>query len=115
MDTIRIDRPEPLEPEVIELAPDEDALEFFDKVMRDPRQPMARRMVAAQRRADILYPKQQAVATVNLDGADFASALDRAIERSGKRVQHEERRAVLSPIPAYGQPRPAPWPTNRRS
>ncbi len=38
--------------EEIELAPDEDALEFLEKVMRDPRQPMARRMRAAEKRAD---------------------------------------------------------------
>jgi hypothetical protein len=44
METVRIDREEePLEE--LELAPDEDALEFLDKVMRDTRQPIQRRML----------------------------------------------------------------------
>ena len=43
----------PIADEQIELAPHEDAMEFWDKVMRSPHQPMARRMNAAKERRSI--------------------------------------------------------------
>ena len=95
--------------EEIELAPDEDALEFLEKVMRDPRQPMARRMRAAEKRADILYPKKAAVAMMSMDEYNFAAQLDRAIERSGM-MKLLDRQTAPSPvqpvpIPPHGTPR----------
>jgi hypothetical protein len=91
--------------EEIELAPDEDALEFLEKVMRDPRQPMARRMRAAEKRADILYPKKAAVAMMSMDEHNFAAQLDRALERSGMTKlldrQTDQSPPSLPPIPAF--------------
>jgi len=49
------------------------------KIVRSPRQPMSRRMRAANRR-----PKLTAVAMAQLNGKDFATLLERAIERSAK-------------------------------
>jgi hypothetical protein len=45
---------------------------------------MARRMKAAEYALQHEHPKLGAIATANLTGADFASMLERAIERSGK-------------------------------
>jgi hypothetical protein len=101
--------------EEIELAPDEDALEFLEKVMRDPRQPMARRMRAAEKRADILYPKKAAVAMMSMDEHNFAAQLDRAIERSGmmKLLGRQDEGAQPPPLPPHGTPRQGPT-TDRR-
>jgi hypothetical protein len=53
------------DPDAIELASHEDALEFWDKIMRDIRQPIQRRMRAAEMRAQYRYPKLGVVATTN--------------------------------------------------
>jgi hypothetical protein len=87
------------------LAPHEDALEFLEKVMRDPRQPMARRMRAAEKRADILYPKKAAIATMSMDENNFAVQLDRAIQRSG--MMPFDRQIETAPAPAQPAPIPA--------
>jgi hypothetical protein len=67
--------------EEIELAPDEGELEFWDKIMRSVRQPMARRMKAAELRAQYRHPRIGVIATANMTGDDFAAMLDRAIQR----------------------------------
>jgi hypothetical protein len=59
--------------ELIELAPHEDAMEFWDKVMRSPHQPMQRRMSAAKERAQYRYPKLGVMATTNMTTEDFAT------------------------------------------
>jgi hypothetical protein len=56
--------------------------DFLAGVMRDPRQPMARRMKAAEAILGYYHPKLSAVAIVERN--DFATMLDRAIARSGK-------------------------------
>ena len=53
--------------------------------MRDPRQPMARRMKAAEAILGYYHPKLSAMAIV--ERSDFATMLDRAIQRSGKVVK----------------------------
>jgi hypothetical protein len=68
--------------EEIELTPGEGELEFWDKIMRSPRQPMRRRMKAAELGAQYKYAKLGAVAVNSMNGKDFATLLERAIERS---------------------------------
>jgi hypothetical protein len=70
--------------EIIELAPHEDERDFLEKVVRSSRQPMNRRVRAAMELLAYKYPKLGAVATTRMNGRDFASLLERAIERSGK-------------------------------
>jgi hypothetical protein len=114
-DTIEtvLDRIEQQNPDAIELASHEDALEFWDKIMRDTRQPLQRRMRAAEMRAQYKYPKLGVMATTNLNADDFASMLDRAIQRSQVRLI-EHRQDDPKPSPA-SQPLPpqAHWPTPR--
>jgi hypothetical protein len=69
---------------VIELKPGETSLRFLQRVYRSVRQPMSRRMRAAIEAPPFERPKLSAVATAAMNGGDFASMLERAIERSGK-------------------------------
>jgi hypothetical protein len=102
-----------LDADAIELASDEDALEFWDKIMRT-RQPIQRRMRAAEMRAQYKYPRLGVVATTNLNADDFASMLDRAIQRSQVRViEHEGAKPSPAPIPPHGTPRTGPVPDRR--
>jgi hypothetical protein len=60
-------------------------LEFLMAVMRDHRQPMSRRMRAAEAAAQYRHAKLTATALMTSD--DFGTLLDKAIERSnGARV-----------------------------
>jgi len=98
----------PIADDQIELAPHEDAMEFWDKVMRSPHQLMQRRMNAAKERAQYRYPKLGVVATTTMNADDFASMLDRAISRS--QVKLIEHQPTPSPPPS---PPPSPTPPNR--
>ena len=75
------------EPEVIELAPGETSLSFLQKIYRCARQPMSRRLRAAIEALPHEHPRLGAVAIGSMTGQDFAAMLDRAIERSGKRME----------------------------
>lgn len=100
----------PLADEQIELAPHEDAMEFWDKVMRSPHQPMQRRMNAAKERAQYRYPKLGVVATTSLNADTFAEMLDRAIQRSQVRlIEHRQ-----DETPASGPPPIPPFPRQGR-
>jgi len=68
--------------EGLAVPPDIEPLDFLLAIMRDPRQPMARRQKAATDDAQYMHPKLGAVATVNMNGKDFASMLERATARS---------------------------------
>jgi hypothetical protein len=70
------------EPELIELARGETSLDFLRKVYRSVKQPMSRRMRAAIEALQHEHPRLSAMATTNMTGQDFASALERAIQRS---------------------------------
>jgi hypothetical protein len=103
--------------EEIELASHEDALEFWDKVMRSTRQPMVRRMKAAELRAQYRYPRIGVVATSSMTSEDFASMLDRAIMRSGTKLIEHRRdegnegngvKPAPAPIPPHGHERQGP-------
>jgi hypothetical protein len=106
------------DPDAIELASHEDALEFWDKIMRDIRQPIQRRMRAAEMRAQYRYPKLGVVATIN-NSESLAEALDRAIMRSGmtKLIEHRQdevaKPAQPAPIPPHGTERVGPTPDRR--
>jgi hypothetical protein len=116
-DTIEtvLDRIEQQDADAIEIASHEDALEFFDKIMRDPRQPIQRRMRAAEMKAQYKYPKLSAVATTNVDGS-FADQLDRLImKRTGKLIEHhpDEGECQDEGKSPASLPAQAHWPTPR--
>jgi hypothetical protein len=66
----------------IDLSPGETSLSFLQKIYRSPAQPMSRRLRAAMAALPHEHPKLGAIATLSINGDDFASQLDRAIERS---------------------------------
>ena len=68
--------------EGFQVPPDAEPLEFLMAVMRDNRQPMNRRMKAAEAAAQYRHAKLGVVATTSFDGKDFASLLEKAILRS---------------------------------
>jgi hypothetical protein len=70
--------------ELIELATHEDEYDFLLKIVRSSRQPMARRIRCAIEALPYKRPKYTAVAIGHMSGKDFATLLERAIERSGK-------------------------------
>ncbi len=70
------------EPELIDLAPDETSLSLLQKIYRSMKQPMSRRLRAAMGALPHEHPKLGAVATVSMNGNDFAAMLERAVERS---------------------------------
>jgi hypothetical protein len=81
------------EPELIELAPGETSLDFLQRVYRSVKQPMSRRLRAAIEALPHEHPRLGAIATASMNGQDFASLLERAIERSGKAPLMIEARA----------------------
>jgi hypothetical protein len=72
------------EPELIELGPGETSLHFFQRIYRSIRQPMARRMRAAEFALQHEHPRLGAIATASMNGRDFAALLERAIRASNK-------------------------------
>ena len=85
------------EGEAVELAPGETSLHFFQKIYRSIRQPMARRMRAAEFALQHEHPKLGAIATASMNGRDFASLLERAIRASGKEREVEQIEAHAEP------------------
>jgi len=79
------------EPELIELIPGETSLDFLQRVYRSVKQPMSRRLRAAIEALPHEHPRLGAVAIGSMDGKDFATMLDKAIERSGKAKLIEAR------------------------
>jgi hypothetical protein len=82
--------------ELVELGPDETSLDLLQKIYRSPRQPIARRMRAAMAALQHEHPKLTAMAVGRMNGKDFATMLDRAIQRSqgnGRNVPQLELRA----------------------
>jgi hypothetical protein len=70
------------EAEQVLLDPGETSLDLMRKIYRNPRQPMYRRIRAAEQALQFEHPKLGAVATTAMNGADFASLLEKAILRS---------------------------------
>ena len=86
------------EEELVELAPGETSLHFFQKIYRSVRQPMARRMKAVEYALQREHPKLGAVATMSLNGNDFAVLLDRAIARSGNGAKVKQIDLTPEPV-----------------
>jgi hypothetical protein len=86
------------EEELVELAPGEVSLDFLQRIYRSTQQPMSTRMRAAIEALPFEKPKLSATAIASIDGATFAQALERCIERSRnppmlnspKTIEHEE-------------------------
>jgi hypothetical protein len=66
----------------IELAPHEGSLDLLQKVYRNPKQPITQRIRCAIEALPFEHPKLSAVAHASLSGNDFATMLDRAVQRS---------------------------------
>ena len=62
----------------------ETSLQLMQNVYRDRKQPLAVRVRCAVEAAPYENPRVSPVAVAHMNGNDFASALDRAIERSKK-------------------------------
>jgi hypothetical protein len=74
------------------------ALDYLQDVYRGRRQAEPWRMRAAIAALQFETPRLGVIATTNLNGADFAALLDRAIERSnGVREVKQIRRALPEP------------------
>ena len=72
------------EPKKIEEGPEgETSLELLQNVYRNRKQPLNVRVRCAVEALAHEYPRVSAVAVSHMSGNDFASALERAIERSG--------------------------------
>jgi hypothetical protein len=70
--------------ELLELGPGETSLTFLQRVYRSVRQPMSRRLRAAIEALPHEHPRLGAITTAQMNGNDFASMLEKAIERSGR-------------------------------
>jgi len=82
----------------VELLEGETSLTFMQRIYKDPLQPMARRMRAAENALQFEHPKLGAVATTAMNGTDFASLLERAIIRSGMTAEQIREARELSLI-----------------
>jgi hypothetical protein len=84
--------------ELIELGPGETSLHFFQRIYRSIRQPMTRRMRAAEFALQHEHPKLGAIATASMNGQDFASLLERAIRASNKEGEVKQIEAQATEI-----------------
>jgi hypothetical protein len=78
-----LDRLEPA-PDEIDVSPDASPLDFLSAVYRDSRQPMPRRMKAAETALPFFHPKLAVIATDTMDG--FATRLEQMMEARGLRT-----------------------------
>jgi hypothetical protein len=100
----------------LEIASDAQPLDFLCAVYRDQRQPMSRRMKAAEIAAEYVHPTFKATAIVHADGS-FAERLERAISRSQspKLIEHQPLdHKPVHPASELG-PKPKPNSFIRRS
>jgi hypothetical protein len=102
----------------IELAPDAEPMDLFCQVMRNNALPLTARMRAAEKIADIKYPKKQAIAVMPTAAA-LGDVLEAARKRSPLKLEDltpEECEAVLEARAKSAPPREAfvPKPAPRR-
>ena len=76
-------------------------LDFLKAVYLNEEVPLSVRLRAATEAAQYMHPKLGAVATLSMDGKDFASMLERAVERSGQ--ASAMRQIDLTPEPSDDQ------------
>jgi hypothetical protein len=86
----------PIASEELELASGETALALLQSVYRNPQVPLPVRIRCASEALPYEAPRLSAMAAASLNGNDFATALDRAIMRSGKLI---EAKAIEPPQP----------------
>jgi len=82
----------------ITLGPDAEPMDLFYQVMRNNSLPLATRMRAAEKIADIKYPKKQAIAVMPTSG-DLGTVLEAARKRAPKTLEDltpEEYEALMS-------------------
>jgi hypothetical protein len=92
------------------------AHEYLKSLYQDPNQPPSLRLRAAVKAIEVETPRISATANVLFDGATFAEALERCIERSKnppmlnspKTIDHEEL------VPVSEMKKPFPRPNYRR-
>ena len=84
------------------------AHEVLKSIYQDPNQPMSLRCRAAIKAIEVETPKVSAVAIATMDGASFAQALDRCIERSksplrlnGRTTEVIEPAEMKKPFPSF--------------
>jgi hypothetical protein len=82
----------------LELAPDEAAIDFLQKVYRSPRQPLAVRMRAAALAIPFESPKLTAMAVSAMNGDHFATMLEKAIARSQAPLKQIELKPYDGPV-----------------
>jgi hypothetical protein len=70
--------------DVLAIPADATPLDFFCAIFRDPRQPIPRRMRAAEAALAFCHPKLSMNATIDTDG--FATRLEEMMERNGLRT-----------------------------
>jgi hypothetical protein len=94
---IPLEEPEPEEaepgPDQINVAANATSLDFLRAVYRDARQPMPRRMKAAEVAIAFEHPKLSVVATLN----SFASRLETMMEARGMRTVIDAEAKALGP------------------
>jgi hypothetical protein len=88
------------EPEFFELEPGEGSLALLQKVYRSPRQALSTRIRCAVEALPFEAPKLSAVATTTMNGQDFASLLERAIERSSRAREVKLIEGTCEPVEA---------------
>jgi hypothetical protein len=102
----------------MELGPDAEPMDLFYLVMRNNALPLSTRMRAAEKIADIKYPKKQAIAVMPASG-DLGAVLEAARRRAPMKLEDltpEECEAVLVARARSAPPREAfvPKPAPRR-
>ena len=99
--------------QLIDLAPGETSLSFLQRVYCSVTQPMSRRMQAAMAVLSHEHPKLGAVATVSMNGNDFAARLERAVERSRTASDFKPIGYASAQGPARGNDDPASQPQGK--
>jgi hypothetical protein len=89
------------------------SLKYLQSVYRDENRPDSMRIRCAVEALPYENPRVSAVAVTHMDGQDFASALERAIERSNGPVLLNSPKTI-EPLPASEMKKPFPRPNYRR-
>jgi hypothetical protein len=103
------------EPKKVEEGPEgETSLQLLQTVYRDRKQPLNVRVRCAVEALAHEYPRVSAVAVSHMNGHDFASALERAIERSKKPLPLPPPKVIEHEPPVTATEMKAPFSRYRR-